>query len=582
MIEIEVNFRDPASFARNAREGWGNPEPFGSWMTGQLSRLVLPAPPRTDGDFELNAIVGPMVVPGILDSQRLRLLVNRHVVLETTMTGLQTLRCRIPAAVLAARPYIEILFEHPDAASPASLGTGHDVRELAASIWSLLLLGDSPLPAVRDPVAVAPVFFTRSLGNLANRMIQYMVALAVQAQAPDCVLAGIELDEWGIRTRPDDGTWADLALVDEQHIDIAGVAEVLNSGSIYKIAHRGYGQRMENLLPPAAYAGVFTSDEPDILAYDDQHLVMNVRSGDVVSGRFRDYVLTPLAFYRELIEKTGLIPVFVGQLEPNAYTDALREAFPRATFHESQGPVRDFETLRRSKNLVVSVSTFSWLAAFLSDAEQIFLPVNGLFNPQQFPDVDLLPLSDSRYRFYLFPINHAAEDFTSAHDAIEGQWRQVSADELKNLRSTTETATENDAVQPALLVTTHISERGDVIATENGWAGEPRSGLPIEGFSLTCQGNLAASDILYEALLGHSILTTPIAPGGFAGTKGRHLPIRGYRVRLTGASAERLLCECWARFVDGTEIGPIPAGEICATPSLSALEAMRISLKLKN
>ena len=93
-----------------------------------------------------------------------------------------------------------------------------------------------------------------------------------------------------------------------------------------------------------------------------------VRAGEIVDGAFGHYPLTPVAFYAELVERTGLRPVFMGQTEPNAYTDRLRQQFPDAQFLASLGPERDFALIRRSKNIVVGVSTFVWLAAWLSHA----------------------------------------------------------------------------------------------------------------------------------------------------------------------------------------------------------------------
>ncbi len=435
MIEIEVSFRDKLAVGRATREGWGEAEAGGTWMTGPVSRLVLPPPPRHDGAFELRATIGPYLVPGKIDAQRIRILVNGVAVFETAMRRVWQIACPIPPEAMARQPRVEIIIEHPDAVSPASIGSGDDLRELAASVWSLTLLGTSPLPTERAPVFTQPHFVTRPMGNLANRMIQHMVARAVQEAAPNCAISGLDISEWGIIAPPDSGTWADLALVDEQRVDVAGVAALLSGKTVTKIVHRGYGQRMANFLPREAYTSVFASHEPDITAYNAQHLLINIRTGDVVAGTIGPYVLIPFSFYRQLIEQTGLIPVFMGQLEPNAYTEALRAAFPDAKFHESQGPLRDFETIRRAANIVVAVSTFSWLAAWLSEAQTIHLPVNGLFNPRQFPSVDLLPLDDPRYRFWLFPVNEAAPDFAAAHAAIEGQWREVSAAELATIRA---------------------------------------------------------------------------------------------------------------------------------------------------
>ncbi|MCC6736670.1 MAG: hypothetical protein IT534_11175 [Bauldia sp.] len=51
--------------------------------------------------------------------------------------------------------------------------------------------------------------------------------------------------------------------------------------------------------------------------------------------------------------------------------------------------------------MAVAVSTFSWLATWLSPrAETIALPVAGLFHPAARPDIDLLPIDDQRYRLY--------------------------------------------------------------------------------------------------------------------------------------------------------------------------------------
>ena len=115
----------------------------------------------------------------------------------------------------------------------------------------------------------------------------------------------------------------------------------------------------------------------------------------------------------------------MGQTGHNAYTDRLRRMFPNAPFLETRGPVRDFETIRQSKNILVGVSTFVWLAAWLSEADNIHLAVSGLFNPMQSPVVDLLPFGDPRYRFHLFPLNYAVDpaNLDMAHRAIEPYWR---------------------------------------------------------------------------------------------------------------------------------------------------------------
>ena len=89
----------------------------------------------------------------------------------------------------------------------------------------------------------------------------------------------------------------------------------------------------------------------------------------------------------------------------------------------------DFETIRQSRNVVIGVSTYSWLAAWLSrSADNIFLTVNGLFNPMQKTHVNLVPFGDPRYKFFLFPINYAVplDRHAEVHRRIAPYWRTMS------------------------------------------------------------------------------------------------------------------------------------------------------------
>ena len=434
MIEFEIDFRDQSVLDRVAREGWGPAEPFGAWMIGERSVLVLPPPPRSDAPLVLRATIGPMLIQGMIDDQRFRILINGHLVTAAHVRQLHNVNCPVPPEALQGASEIEIVIEHPDAVRQSDYGAGEDMRPIAGSIWSMTLLGPCEPPWESAPNFSRPVFQTRPRGNLGNRMIQHMVALSVADLVPNIRLIGADLPEWGLPATEDEGVWADWAEVDDQALEVAAVAEMLNSGRARRVAHRGYGQRIGQFLPREAYREVFGADLPEIQGFDARYLVINIRAGEVVSGQFPDYVLLPVGFYREVIERSGLIPVFMGQTDPTPYTDALRDAFPDAIFLPSLGALDDFELIRRSANVVVAVSTFSWLAAWLSDATQIILPVNGLFNPMQTPSVDLLPTDDARYRFFLFPVNHASADFAVAHAAIDGQWREVGGADLAELR----------------------------------------------------------------------------------------------------------------------------------------------------
>ncbi|HEY1931391.1 MAG TPA: hypothetical protein VGG99_05220 [Acetobacteraceae bacterium] len=260
-----------------------------------------------------------------------------------------------------------------------------------------------------DTVSDDPVLHLTLLGKFANQMIEYMVALKLASLVPGCRISNVRIPHWNIEHPAIDSSGPVARVGPWEPIDLRALANALNAGQIRRVEWSGYGQQMRNFLPRDDYQAVFVSDQPQDAGFGSEYLVCPVRAGDIVDGAYGDYPLTPVELYAELVAQTGLQPVFMGQTEPNAYMGRLRERFPRAIFLDTRGPMADFALIRGSKNIVVGVSTFVWLAAWLSHADQIFMTVSGLFNPMQQRLVNLLPLGDPRYRFWLFPINYGVK-----------------------------------------------------------------------------------------------------------------------------------------------------------------------------
>jgi hypothetical protein len=251
----------------------------------------------------------------------------------------------------------------------------------------------------------------------------------------------VDLPDWGIShpVLPRLDGMADQRVVRvgplDMRVDIASLSARLRSGDIARVEIDSYAQDLHNFLPAQAYGEIFPP-VADVEGFGADQLVINIRGGEILQASHPDYTLIPLEFYQALITETGLRPVFMGQIGANPYIERLRRAFPEAPFLPSRGPIRDFEIIRHSRNVVVSVSTFSWLAAWLSDADRVFLPMTGFYNPAQFPEIDLLPLHDPRYRFYLFPVNYAVpvEQHEVAHRALVGTWRYMRPEMIEELR----------------------------------------------------------------------------------------------------------------------------------------------------
>lgn len=133
--------------------------------------------------------------------------------------------------------------------------------------------------------------------------------------------------------------------------------------------------------------------------------------------------------------------------------------------------------------------------------------------------------------------------------------------------------------QTVMDMVAHIQGRGDVGAQLGDWLGERGSKRWIEGYAVSPAHDVPPQDIEYQAVLGRGWLS-PWAEGGqFCGSRGMALPVLGLRLRLRGASAQTHECSYSATFTDGTEIGPVGAGEACEAESLAPMEAFHIEIR---
>ena len=278
-------------------------------------------------------------------------------------------------------------------------------------------------PSLRD----APVIHISTMGNLGNQMIQFAVAHALAVRIGRVRFSSVNLPFFGILHPVIEGAFPATEIVTAHAVDLDRLARALAGGVVQRVDIRTYGQRMSNFLPAQAYRTVFPVHGPVFDTAGPDEVLCNIRQGDILDGHHPDYVLIPPDFYMSVAAATGRRPVFMGQLDDTPYMRALRAQFPHARFLPSLGAAADFERIRAARFIVPAISTFSWLAAWLSDAERIFLPVLGLFNPAQNRDVDLLPLDDPRYRFFQFPVAYGCPvaEHDAAHAALRGLWRYM-------------------------------------------------------------------------------------------------------------------------------------------------------------
>lgn len=248
--------------------------------------------------------------------------------------------------------------------------------------------------------------FLTPRGNLGNQMLQLIFATSLQDHIPDLEIFGYDMPLWGL-SNPGRMGWSHLTpSLRLYETDGIGLVPIFQSGALRRAKLRDVPLRCTQFSPPSRFSDLFPIQAGSKPVTASHEILINVRGKEVLNSTHRDYGPIPVQWYRTLIEKTGLYPVFLGQLDDDYYSDLLRENFPNARFIPSQGILADFDAIRMAQHIAVSVSTFSWLAAWLSQAQSIHLPVLGIFNPEQRPDLWMLPMQDSRYHFHRFPIRH--------------------------------------------------------------------------------------------------------------------------------------------------------------------------------
>lgn len=314
-------------------------------------------------------------------------------------------------------------------------------RLLNRSLDRLKHGAESPLRAiaglrkrpVEPPAPVAPpprpsgVFHLSTPTHYGNLMIQYMVARRVAALCPGMAISNVHLPVWGIEL-PILAPRHDrcLTLPAEQNVPLARIEYLHRNRMFYRYEWWGWGQRMENFPERDLCRQMFQAEAQGFPVPDDC-VACPIRGGEVLHAVHSGYPTVPIDFYSDMVERLGLTPVFFGQLEENSFVSALRKRFPQGQFLPKMSALDDFQTIRNARNIILPVSTFAWLAAWLSHAEQIILPVFGLFDPALYPLHDLLPVSESAYSFYQFPPEPAVPlaELAEVHARMKGQWREV-------------------------------------------------------------------------------------------------------------------------------------------------------------
>jgi hypothetical protein len=279
-----------------------------------------------------------------------------------------------------------------------------------------------------------PKIIIKRNGRLANNMFQVMLAYELKKRVPSAQIFGLSLPEWGIKF-----AYTELVQpvmkIQRHKFDLDLAAYLLKSGILGSVLIDGWGMRLSYFPDADFYRKIFITDAKAVEVSDKQ-ILLNVRSEDIVTGKHPRYYPLPFSFYEKIIDTTAQQPVFMGQLDDSDYVLALRKKFSGAKFLPNNDPLVDFQTIRNARNVAISVSSFAWLASWLSETlESIHFPVAGLYDPLNLETL-LMPVDDPRYHFYdlKFPSIEERKKVSAADWALKNNPVELMTQQESKLR----------------------------------------------------------------------------------------------------------------------------------------------------
>jgi len=135
----ELRFGIEGNAAPSLGSGWSGPEAGYQWAVGERSVLTLDVPGEA-GEYWLEMDVKPYLKPPLLPRQRLDVVIGGSLVHSFESLQRGEVGCVVPGHLLAGRQTIDIVFDHPHAASPMLVAGEGDDRRLGVSFSRLALV----------------------------------------------------------------------------------------------------------------------------------------------------------------------------------------------------------------------------------------------------------------------------------------------------------------------------------------------------------------------------------------------------------------------------------------------------------
>jgi hypothetical protein len=135
----ELTFGIEGNAGPRLGQGWSGPEAGYQWAVGERSVVTLDVPGEAD-EYWLELDVIPYIRPPLLPRQRLDVMIDGTLVHSFFKLVRGEVGCAVPGHLVAGRQQVEIVLEHPNAASPMLVAGEKDDRRLGVSFHRLALV----------------------------------------------------------------------------------------------------------------------------------------------------------------------------------------------------------------------------------------------------------------------------------------------------------------------------------------------------------------------------------------------------------------------------------------------------------
>ncbi len=139
LARTNVIFGQEGNAAHSQGYGWSSPEAGYTWAVGERSLLTVDNPGEAD-EYWLEMDVTPFVSPPLLPRQRLDVVVGETCIRSFDPLPKGEIGCVVPGHLIAGRKTVDIVFNHPHAASPMLVAGQSDDRRLGVSFSRLALV----------------------------------------------------------------------------------------------------------------------------------------------------------------------------------------------------------------------------------------------------------------------------------------------------------------------------------------------------------------------------------------------------------------------------------------------------------